>query len=366
MSAARTPEPGPPTLRVVQIVPRDAARRLGRAVRELDRALHTLGVQVTLISDDPILVSACDDGPIRARGIAAPGGWFRRWRARQLARLNLDVPDVVHVWGLEALDAARQWAAALARPLLVHLTGWDELEPWLRSAPDPQTPVAALSERLAEAWQEAGLPRPAVILPAAAAGDAPDTPVPRQRTCGITCIGPIGATARLLLQAFARLRENQMDFHAVLLTAGSDRTLWRQVREAQLAHHVSVLDRAEMIEPAALGADILIVPGTERQMTGWPLLAMARRSLVLAPRTQLAEWFIEDRTCAGFDTADPTELTLLLTRALGRQNDLLRITASAADYVRQHHDPTAIAGQLAELYGSLAGRSAGRTETTRP
>lgn len=352
-------------MRVVQVVPRDPARRLGRAIRDLAGALHSLGVQVTLLSDDPILLAACGDGPIRARSVGPARGWFGGWRARQLARLDLEPPELVHVWGLTALEAARQWSTNLSRPLLVHLTGWNDLDAYLRSAPDPQVPVAVLSERLAEPLQQAGLPQPAVILPAAAAQDPPTAPLPRERIPGITCIGPIGATAGLLLQAFVRLRENQMEFHAVLLTAGGDRSLWRQVRDAQLAHHVSVLDRAEMVEPAALGADILIVPGAERQISGWPLLAMARRSLVLAPRTQLAEWFIEDQTCAGFDTAEPAELTLLLTRALSRQNDLLRITARAAEYVRRHHAPATIAGRLAGLYGSLAGRPAGQTGTPR-
>lgn len=367
-AAGKATDSTPARLHVVQVIPRDVARRLGRSLRDLAPALEVEDVRLTVVSDDAALVDALGDSPARAQRVVVRSGWLGGWRARQLARLELDTPAVVHIWGVAALEAARQWAAATGRPLLVHLTGWEDLTAYDRLGPQPDEPLAVLSRALAESVHGAGPQPPAVIAPAVRPPQSAVEPAGRDRMAGIACVGPVGPASKLLIQALSRLRENQLGFHAVVLTgAAADRGLWRQVRDAGLAHHVSVLDRDRMVEPAVLGADILIVPRVERQLSSWPLVAMARGALVLAPRQQAAEWFIEDETFAGFDLADASELTLLLTRALSGQKDLRRIAGQAARYVAARHDPAAIAAALAGVYGGLAGvRGAAGSEPRKP
>ncbi len=358
----------PARMDVVQVIPRDVARRLGRSLRDLVPALEVEGVRLTVVSDDEALIEALGGSPARTQRVVVRGGWLGGWRARPLARLELDSPAVVHTWGVAALEAARPWAAATNRPLLVHLTGWDDLVAYDRLGPQPDEPRAVVSRALAESLHEAGVPPAAVIVPAVGPPQSRAEPAGRDRMAGIACVGPVGPASKLLLQALGRLRENQLGFHAVVLTgAAGDRGLWRQVRDAGLAHHVSVLDRDRMVEPAVIGADILIVPRVERQLSSWPLVAMARGALVLAPRQQAAEWFIEDETFAGFDLADASELTLLLTRALSGQKDLRRIAGQAARYVAARHDPAVIAAALAGLYRALVGgKGSARSEPRKP
>ena len=106
------------------------------------------------------------------------------------------------------------------------------------------------------------------------------------------------------------------------------------------------------------GADALVVPDCQHELSVVPLLAMALRKAVLASRDQRAEWFVEDRTTWQFTPGSAIELAYLLTRALEQPKQVLELTATAADYVRTHHSIRTLVADLLVCYSQAAAKPA--------
>jgi glycosyltransferase involved in cell wall biosynthesis len=371
--AGREPEPpAPDPPHVLLIVDRDGFERFGPMFRQLGFALSNEGMRVSLLTDDLPAAQTLDGTPVIDYFTPHLSGW-QAWRlGPRLDELFPDPPDLVHLWGAPALGRISRWTRRNNIPLVIHLTGLDDVRTLRHHRTRPHERVVALAPSLADAWSsrlaatdddlECRL-APVGLLPPREAGPL----LTPERTLGLLCAGALAQPAGLisLLEAVAQLRAASAELHLVL--TGPDEEVheaWRLIRARSLQDSVTLTQGRALWAQAAHGCDVFIAPAVRPQLDLPALWAMAAGRLVLAARGQHADWFIDDETCWLFDPASPAELVALLRRAVERLPAAHGLARSAAAYVARRHGITALASRLVETYRAARGLPA--TPVTGP
>lgn len=365
--SAREPERA---LHVLHVVPAALFRRFGPFFRQLGFALGAEGLRVSLLTDDLQASLAFDGTPIVDFYLPALSGW-RAWRApRELDAQFPRTPDVVHVWSAAPYPLVGRWAADRGAPVLLHLTGPDDVPRAVRIQPAPSR-VLCLYRRLERLWADAGGRGETVYAPPALLSPRSVPPLlPAERTVGLVWAGFADDRAGLpvMLDAITRLRQQQADLQAVLVClAGRTQPIWQRVRSFKIQDVVSLIDASDAWVNAIGGCDILIVPGPEREVTLAPLVAMAHERIVLASADQPADWFIDEQTCLMFPPDDGAALAGLLRRAIDRFPSVRAVARAAARHVEREHAITTAAADLYATYlDAIAERGGAAGTVNRP
>lgn len=350
----------PPSIpHVLHVVGADAFARFGRMFRQLGIALADEGIRVSLLTDDAEAVAELDGTPVDACFFQPMRGWGV-WRLHGFLRRRFDpIPSAVHLWGADCLGYLSDWTLHGDADLLIHLTTLDEVERVTRRGlRENETILAGCDEyraMLCERWPTMTdafhVMKPALLPPE----QARELSV-RGRTLGVVWAGAIRKDCGLevLIEAAARLVSKECDLQIALIGQGpATRRYWREIVRQGVAGCFSMVAEPRVWDQAMRGADVCVVPMSQRDLSLAPLLAMACGRIVIASRDQTAEWFIEDENCLQFTPGSAVELAYHLTRAAVAHPNVLAVARGAAAYAREHHAVTRLAGDLAELYHGL-------------
>jgi len=354
-SSSRDSTPG--SLHVLHVADTDACQRFGRMYRELGLALSGEGLRVSLLTDDARTAAALDGTPMEDCLVASLSRWSRRRNREYLRSRFHDTLSAIHLWTTNCLRAARDWAVEFDVPLLIHCTSVTDVERLEARGLAPNEQLLAVCERfeqtLRERWptltHAIHLSTPAILhraRPDAERGARPST-------LGLLWTGRMDAASGLptLLDAIAGVRRKQVDLHLVLIGSGRDsRSTWRMVRAKKLQHDVTLIDVRGIWDQALLGADILVLPACERDISLAAPLAMSRGKIVIASRDQLPEWFIEDETALLFSEGDAEELAYHITRSAAGHPSIRAMGRAGSAYARQEFSLASRAAELAQLY----------------
>jgi len=349
-------QPAPLIPHVLHVVDRDAFARFGCMFRQLGLALSAAEVRVSLLTDEPAAVAELEATPVEARHFPALSGWSA-WRLLSFLRRQFSPPpDVVHTWSTAALGQLSDWTLAADRPLLVHVSTRRDLERFKRRGIRSNERLLAAcrhyAERLRERWPASAesitVSRPALLVPE----QAPELNV-RDRTLGLLWTGVLDDRSGLevLIEAVARLRSMNCDLQLVLIGQGpATRDIWQEVRRRRVQDCVSLIAKSGLWDQALAGADVYVVPACQHDLALGPLMAMGLGKVVVSSRDQPAEWFIEDQTTLQFTPGSAVELAYHITRTAAGHPNVRAVTRAAAQYVRENHAVTVLAGELATLY----------------
>lgn len=371
MSAETAPSPEaatPPFAgHVLHVVDAVVAARWGPMLRQTLWALAETGLRVSLLTNDAPLIESLHGTEVACHEHPYLSGW-RTWRlARQLAARFQPPPDLVHAWGTGGLNWLRQWAADTGLVLIAHALGVGAARRLRRRGPQVREHTILASAGLATAPASRREPladgTTCVIVPAVAPPVTPPPPKSDARTLAVLCVGSLAAPDRfdVLLDATAQLRTRDADVQVVIIGDGRGASaVWQRINTRRINDACVVLDEPGLWEKGLEGADVCVVP--ERQDDLWlaPLMALAMGKLVIASRDQVAEWFIEGRTCWQFTPGSAVELAYLLTRAIEQPRHVQETVAAAAEYFNAHHTVAALIDRLRAVY-TLATRTTGGT-----
>jgi glycosyltransferase involved in cell wall biosynthesis len=352
---------------VLHVADGEVLARVGPMFVQLTSALCAGGTRVTLVTDSAAMVARLQGTPVTCHRFAHLDGWRAWGLAEQLAARCSPPPDVVHVWDTTGLRRVQHWVWRAGVPLVVHVLSRAGLERLLRSGLHETPGVLAGSQALADEFiqrapQAGGRCR--TVVPAVAPGIRPTAERGPDRAFSVLCVGravPDGGL-ELLLEAVAQLHRGPCDLIVAVLGSGPGLdALRRRARALGVQECVALLDEPWLWEKVLPGADALVVPTCQHELSVAPLLAMALRKLVLTSRDQQAEWFVEDRTTWQFTPGSAVELAYLLTRAMEQPKQVLELTAMAADYLRAHHTIRTLVAELTSCYAqALATHTASR------
>jgi len=357
-----SPHERPANPRVLHVVAADTLTRFGSMFRQLGLALSVEGIGVTMLTDDAAMVAELEGTPIRALRADLRGGWHT-WRLGRLLTDQLQpAPQVIHAWGEDATNAVADWATREHCPVIPHCCSLADVRwlTWRRLAVNehPAAICAEFANMLRDCWptlSDRVQAYPPCLLPAADA----EPPTARGRALGVLWTGRIDRDAGLgvLLRAIAKLVKRRREVQLALLGGGPRAAdVWRLAQACGVREHVSMVDDARLWERAIRGADCLVAPAAQEDISLAPLLAMSAARIVIACRGQHAEWFREGETSLQFERGALDELTDLIEQAAEGRPHALAVARSASAYVRREHSVPRLADRLIERYRALAER----------
>jgi glycosyltransferase involved in cell wall biosynthesis len=361
------PESGPADLpvfdgHILHIVARETAARWAPLLRQVLQTQHDSGARVTLLTDDQELLASVEHAGYERLPMPFVGGW-RAWRLMfALPRMFPNPPEIIHQWGTGGLRWVQRWTRPRQLPLIIHTLGAHDLGRLRRRPQHGREQVIVPSSGLCQAvlgWDPAQSAGWHVLPPAAGLPfDATDAPGLGDRTLSILCASRLGPHHGLevLIEAIAQLIQKGHDVQAVIVGDGPGASwVWQHIRTHKANEHCVVLDEPRLWEKGLPGADVCVVPASERGLWLTPLLAMGLGRVVIAARNQVAEWFIEDATTWQFTPGSAVELAYLLTRATEQPKAVRDLSAQAADYFYSHHAVGNFLSRLADVYQSAVG-----------
>jgi glycosyltransferase involved in cell wall biosynthesis len=278
--------------------------------------------------------------------------------------LESNPPEVVHVWGAGRSGVLTDWVQRRGTPTLLHALSTRDVERLKRRGLRANETAAGACEEFRETlrqrWPTPAQPieslEPGLLVPEHPAGLSSD-----EHTLGVMWTGRIDNHSGLdvLIDAIAQLHRKEIDLQVALIGDGPNRrAVWQRLRRENVHDCVSLIDEPSLWPRALRGADALVVPNCQHTLALAPLAAMARGTIVIASRDQLADWFIEDRTSWEFNPGSSVELAYHLSRVAQRHPHARALSRTAAAYVRSEHTITDQAERLAALYARLASAAA--------
>jgi len=348
--------PAPPVGPVVHVVGDEVVNRFAPMLVQVFQGQMVSGLRVSVVTDDPDLVTRPDSTGIEFHLLPHVSGW-RAWGLdRYLATRFTPPPQIVHVWGSGGLFWVRRWSRQISTPVLIHVLGPTQVERLAQSGLGVNEHVLAAAGRLA-AELEARLQRPEDrchrLMPAVAPPIVTPANADTQRTLSVLCVSRFAEHAglHLLVDAIAQLRRGGTDVQVALVGSGPGiESVWRRMRTAGVRESISLIDDPRLWERALPDVDVCVVPACQRELSIVPLLAMGLGKIVIASRDQLAEWFVEDQTCWQFTAGSAVELAYLLARSLEQPKHAQELSATAREHVRAHHAVRELTTELLTLY----------------
>jgi len=357
-----------PIPRVLHVADAGHFARFGRMYRELGLALNDAGIHVSLLTDDAEAAAGFEGTPIAGHFFRPLRGWGI-WRMHNYLRRQFDPPpDVVHLWGTGAIGYLSDWTQHNDATLVIHACSMNDIEKMKRRGLHHNERLIAacgelgdiLNKHLSAAASPVLVYRPALLWPRRTRVSSPRDHIP-----GVIWTGAITRDCGLevLIQAIASLREKGAEFQVGLIGEGAaTRKVWREIRRHRVSDRFSIITEPRVWDQTCAGADILVLPRRQRELSLAPLLAMALGIIVIASRDQIADWFIEDQTSLQFTPNSTVELAYHLSRAAAGHPSVMELARRASDYVREYHAITVLADKLAALYRDLTPRSAIRRQ----
>jgi len=356
-----------PIPHVLHVADAGVVARFGRMFRQLGLALSDEDVRVSLLTDDAEAAAELDGTPVADRFFRPLRGWGV-WRLHSYLRRQFDPPpEIVHLWGTTALGYLSDWTLECNATLVIHVTSLGDVEQLKRRGVRGNEQLLAAcdeyGELLRERWptlaDSVRVLKPALLLPEKVPGLAV-----RAKTLGLLWSGSLDKQCGLevLIEAVAQLRAKKRDLHLGLIGRGpATRAIWREIRRKGVQGCCSIVAEPNLWDQATAGADMVVVPTCQYELSLAPLLAMALGKVVVTSRDQVADWFIEDETSLQFTPGSAAELADHVARTARAHPNVLAVARGASEYVRRHHAITVLAAELAALYHTLRQAGGGAT-----
>ncbi len=349
--------------RVLQVVSGDVFVRFGRMFRHLALALGAEGVHVSLLTDDPLMVSELDGTPVECHLLRRLSGWWNWQLTHELEERLEHRPEVIHLWGADGLAGLGTWALRNHIPVVVHALSTGDVSDLLRRGPHQSFRWLAACQGLVDAARAQAptladrlqVVAPGFLTPEYLPEAQPATP---DRTLGLLWAGRIDLASGLttLVDAVGQVSRQGGDLQAVLVGHGPGvPELRAHICRARIQNRISLVDDSRLWDQVMHGADVYVVSARQQELSLAPLLAMAMGKTVIAARDQVADWFIEDQTAWQFTPGSAVELAYHLARAAARDRSVLDLSRSAASYAAEHCSIRRVVDDLLREYQCAAG-----------
>lgn len=361
---AATDDVSPEPVDVLLVVDDDVLDRLGVLVRHLCVGLMDEAVRVRVLARSRRAFADDRIGP-------APVALFPRHRwpwARPsadevLKMLGGQRPRLVHCFsaklGRWMLFWAQQWKATVA----VHLTDAEDLGDFTRGRAAGSTFGIAITPGVRDALVEK---RPElepfvdIVAPGIPAQSEPACLKNPERIPAVVVTTPLTHDCGVdgLLTAWKEVVSSGQESQLFILSTGRGEPRFRrQTEQLGLRSHVTfawdMRDWTTLGE-AMRGADLYVVPGRRRRFSMATLTAMASGLAVVAPTGTMEDYLIDGETARLFDPTRPKDLAAVLTALLEDRSSARDLAHGALDYVRTHHQASAMVTATARRYRELA------------
>ena len=294
-----------------------------------------------------------------------PWHWQRLSSDQALALIGDEKPDVIHCMSADLFRLVQNWVMEWGSPLVVQLTDLPDVRRCLRlrlppeaivivSTPTLQRFLARKRPKLADRIRVIPLGIPANPEPACFAH--PDrvpavlVTAPLTHDCGL----------HLVLKAMEAVVAAGQDMHLFVLSSGPGEYVFRRVvRQLGLRSRVTLAGELHdwtAMQAAMRDADFYILPGERRRFTISTLMAMATGLAILAPAGTIGDYLIDGVTASLFDPQKPRQISERLSALLADKAAARQLAQGALDYIRAHHQASAMVASVAAVYGELCNR----------
>ncbi|MBN1341044.1 MAG: glycosyltransferase family 4 protein [Phycisphaerae bacterium] len=346
---------------VHMIVDEDCMDRFGSAIRRLCVGLIDDAIPTTIIGPSSPSMDSLRIGPVRVESHGALT-WWRRNRALAdlVSRLGSNPPDIVHAFSGATAELGGHLAGAFDAPLVVTLTGRDELtdetEAFLNSA---ATLVAVSDPVRAETIQRLERSAEDVVLVrwGLTAGKEPSCFADEDKSLTLVTICPLAADMGLehLIDAMAQLVRGPKPIMLFVLGVGpAEIRLRERANRLGLNQHVTFVGPIREWPKVLDGADLFIEPVAQHRLTIHPIAAMAAGVVVVAAEGSDHDCLIEGQTARLYHAQSAELLAAVCAEVLGDPARSRALAANAQRYVSEHHRISAMVAETTQLYRQLA------------
>ena len=348
-------------LHALFVVDEDVVHRFGTTIRQLAVGFVDESIRVTILGPagldvEPLLVGAAKRVP------HASLRWPLRNRTLRAVvdALGADEPDVIHAMSGRTVELARAVAEPFELPLIVQLTGRDEIAAIEAAREGEQTRYIAISGPLLEAARQAlgdQADRATLVHPGIHARKGRACFSDSNRTTTILSLTRFHGQHGLdpFLEAIRDLIESGRELMVFLMGTGPlEPEIRRRVISLGLLKTVTLTGPVTNRLAALDAVDILVSTRPQSELRVQPLEAMAAGVAIVAARGGVDDYMIDEQTALLFDPASPAQLGLQLGQLLEHQDLARRLAAAAQEHVRHRHQPSAMVASVVQLYRRLA------------
>lgn len=346
---------------VLMVVDDDVFVRLGSAVRQLCVGMVDEVIRVTVLARSAGRLEEAV-GPSRLFYVPRrcwPWRWRRLTPAEALDAIGGEKPDVIHCLSAGLVPVAADWAHEWGCRMVVHLTDLQDVRRFARlrldtgvtaiaTTPSIQQVLIRDRPKLADCVRVVPLGIPAEAEPACF--DDPDrvpagiVTAPLTHDCGL----------HLVLKAMEAVTAGGHEMHLFVVSSGPAEYVFRRVvRQLGLRSCVTFagdLHDWAAVRAAMRDADFYILPAERRRFTISTLMAMATGLAILAPTGTIGDYLIDGVTASLFDAQKPRQIGERLAALLANKAAARQLAQGALDYIRAHHQASAMVAGVAAIY----------------
>ncbi len=351
-------------INTLMVVDDDVFRRLGNTVRQLCVGMMDEVIRVTTLARSTRQVEE-NAGPSRLCYLAKrcwPLGWQRLEPGQALELIGGDKPDVIHCLSPALVPVVLGWANEWDCRIVIHLTDLQDVRRFLRlrvppgviaiaTTPSIQQTLIRKRPNLADSVRVVPLGIPAEAEPACF--DSPErvpaglVTTPLTHDCGL----------HLVLKAMEAVIAGGQEMHLFVISSGPAEYVFRRVvRQLDLRSCVTFagdLHDWAAVRAAMRDADFYILPAERRRFTISTLMAMATGLAILAPTGTIGDYLIDGVTASLFDPQRPRQIAERLAALLADRAAARQLGQGALDYIRAHHQASAMVSSIAGIYRKL-------------
>jgi glycosyltransferase involved in cell wall biosynthesis len=348
----------------LMVVDEDVFGRLGTTVRQMCVGMMDEVIRVTTLARSTRQVEE-SVGPSRLCYLPKRC-WPWRWQVLNsedaLELIGGEKPNVIHCLSPRLVPVVSGWATAWGCHIVVHLTDLQDVRRFVRlhlppdiiaiaTTPSIQQILIKKRPKLADSIRVVPLGIPAEAEPACFA-DPDRVPAglvtaPLTHDCGL----------HLVLKAMEAVIAGGQEMHLFVVSSGPAEYVFRRVVR-QLGLRTNVTFAGELHDWAAIraamrDADFYVLPAERRRFTVSTLMAMATGLAILAPTGTIGDYLIDGVTATLFDPQKPRQIAERLAALLADKAGARRLGQGALEYIRAHHQASAMVSSLARIYREL-------------
>lgn len=346
------------------VIDDDVLDRLGSTTRQLCVGMIDEVVRVTVLARSTRQVEQAV-GPSRLCYLPSrcwPWHWQRLSPQQALELIGDEKPDVIHCMSADLALMAHNWAMEWGSRVVVQLTDLPDVRRFLRARLSPEIMVIAstpsLRQFLARKRPELA-DRIRVIHLGIPANPEPACFADPERIPAVLVTAPLthDCGLHLVLKAMEAVVAAGQDMHLFVLSSGPGEYVFRKVvRQLGLRSRVTFagdLHDWTATQAAMRDADFYILPGERRRFTISTLMAMATGLAILAPTGTIGDYLIDGVTASLFDPQKPRQISERLSALLADKAAARQLAQGALDYIRAHHQASAMVAGVAGIYREL-------------
>lgn len=346
------------------VIDDDVLDRLGSTVRQLCVGMIDEVVRVMVLARSTCRIEEAI-GPSRLFYLPRrcwPWHWRRLSPDQALALIGDEKPDVIHCMSAELLHMAQDWVMEWGSRVVVQLTDLSDVRRFLRLRLPPELVVICTTPTLQQSLVRKRpdlVSRIRVIPLGIPASPEPACFADPERVPAVLVTAPLthDCGLHLILKAMDAVVAAGQDMHLFVLSSGPGEYVFRKVvRQLGLRSRVTFAGELHdwtAMQAAMRDADFYILPGERRRFTISTLMAMATGLAIIAPTGTIGDYLIDGVTAALFDPQKPRQISEKLSALLADKAVARRLAQGALEYIRAHHQASAMVSSIAGVYREL-------------